>query len=343
MYDISVFGRKELSKLRDEWLSLEKGEEMTYFQSYHWNLMLTKKTPEDSHNFEAIYCLLRNQEKKAVLIAPLWIIKSTFRILNKKGVYLIGRQGWSDYLNFIYKDFNPHAVSFLIQWLRDTFHVQRFFFEQLKETSSLYRYIVENYTLNKTLATTCVHIFLPVSVEDYQKKLSKSSRQNLRTAYNRLQKNGHSITFNFDDKPNLELCKQMRSLRVAKKNERNYTLWEKLKGYIKKKCVLEFPSYLPFYEDKQSRFMTAYIDGEFCAFFNYGWDKEHEEIVVMAVGTNEKYAKYSPGVLLLYEYIKYQIAKQEIKIIDLTRGDEKYKYSLGGCSFFIQTINFELQ
>lgn len=343
MYSISVFKREELSILRNEWLFLEKGSEMTYFQSYHWNYMLTQKTPADSKNCEAIYCLVKNQDGVPLLIAPLWIIKSTFRIFNKKGVYVIGRQGWSDYLNLIYQDFDSHAVSFLIRWLQDTYHVRQFFFEQLKETTSLYLYIKNHYIVNDSVATTCVHISLPVSIEDYQKTLSKSTRQNLRTAYNRLQKNGCFITFNFDDRPDLELCNQMRSLRVAKKEKRNYTFYGRLKRYIRQKCVLEFPSYLPFYEDSQSRFMTAYINGEFCAFFNYGLDEIHGEIIVMAVGVDEKYAKYSPGVLLLYEYIKNQIVRRDVENVDLTRGEEKYKYTLGGCDHFIHSVNFELK
>jgi hypothetical protein len=342
MYIISVFHKEEVLKLQDEWLFLEKGTEMTYFQSFHWNQMLTEFTPCDNEFCEAIYCLVRDREGRAILIAPLWIIKSTFRVLNKKGVYLIGRQGWSDYLNLIYRDFDPQAVSFLFQWIKNTFHLRLFFFEQLKETNSLYRYIVNTCKVNKNITTKCVHLPLLASVEEYHKTLSKNSRQNLRTAYNRLQKDRHSITFDFDDKPDLELCKQMRACRLAKRNDKNYSILDKFKKYIKDKFVFKFPSYLPFYEDKQSHFLTAYIDGELCAFFCYGLDNKHEEIVLMAVGISEKYAKYSPGVLLLYEYIKHQIVERDIKTIDMTRGDEKYKYVLGGINHFIQTINFEL-
>ena len=105
---------------------------------------------------------------------------------------------------------------------------------------------------------------------------------------------------------------------------------------------IDFPAYLPFYADKDSHFMTAYINDELAAFFNYAFDVNHSEILLMAVGTNEKFVRYSPGVLLIYEYITSQIESKKIRTLDFTRGNEPYKYHLGGSNHLIHSLEFSL-
>ena len=55
----------------------------------------------------------------------------------------------------------------------------------------------------------------------------------------------------------------------------------------------------------------------------------------MAVGTDESFARYSPGMLLMLEFIKEQISLKEMNVVDFTRGNEFYKYALGGKDHFI--------
>ena len=62
----------------------------------------------------------------------------------------------------------------------------------------------------------------------------------------------------------------------------------------------------------------------------------------MAEGTNNVFAKYSPGVLALYAYVLNLIECKEILLLDFTRGDEKYKYSLGGVNHYIHDVSFNL-
>lgn len=344
MYTITTYKKKDIVQLKNIWNMLEKGVEMTYFQSYHWNYMLSNFIPEGK-NYEAVYFLVKDENEKAVLIAPLWIIKSTFRFVNKKGSYFIGRNGWSDYLNLIYSTFDSGAFYFLLYHIQHKYGCSYFYFEQLKEESGVFQHIQHYCNIIKDYITTCVYLHLPDTVDDYQKILSKNSKQNIRTARNRLEKDGRHISFCFDSRPDLDICKKMRETRVGQKRlkEQEGESWGvRIKRWINKFLTVSFPVYLPFYEDHQSRFLTAYIDGELSAFFNYGYDAIRQEIIVMAVGTNEKFAKYSPGILLLYEFILYQIKNSNIKIIDFTRGDERYKYALGGVNHIIHSIAFKI-
>ena len=89
--------------------------------------------------------------------------------------------------------------------------------------------------------------------------------------------------------------------------------------------------------------MTAYIDGDLCAFFNYAYDEPHKRIVIMAAGTDLTFARYSPGMLLMYNFIKQCIQEGSYEEIDFTRGDEKYKFALGGKLHENHSIWFHLK
>lgn len=281
---------------------------------------------------------------KLQLICPLWIIFKTTNLVNKPGVYLLGRRGWSDYLNVVYDDCPSEAFKVIFDYVTDNWQIRKFCLEQLKEHTRFYQYVSSSFNIDKDFITTCVNLFIPENNEAYNKLLSKNSRQNIRTAHNRLVKDGLNIRFNFMDKPNLEICKRMRAKRVVKKNRaKSLVDWlRKKKREIKARMEIDFPSYLPFYADEESHFMSAYINDELAAFFNYATDVNHSEILLMAVGTNEKYIRYSPGVLLIYEYVNSQIKSQIIKNLDFTRGNEPYKYHLGGCNHMIHSVEFSI-
>ena len=55
-------------------------------------------------------------------------------------------------------------------------------------------------SLTKESQLTCVALTLPSTKEDYNSLLSKNARQNIRSAHNRLKKDGKEVRFDFDDK-----------------------------------------------------------------------------------------------------------------------------------------------
>ena len=57
-------------------------------------------------------------------------------------------------------------------------------------------------------------------------------------------------------------------------------------------------------------------------------------IVVPRHAINDDYNLYCVGALLITETIKYCINETAIRNLDLSRGDEKYKYTLGGQSHY---------
>ena len=342
-YQFKTFTSSNFHLLKEEWIKLEKGEDMTYYQSYHWYESIMKFMPEKKGYYGSVFlCIYLGDQLQ--LICPLWVVYKTINFVNKRSVYILGRQGWSDYLNVIYDNCSTDAFLVLFNYIKDKWKIKSVCFEQLMEHSRFFKYISSNYSFRKDIVTTCVKLEIPESNDDYKKQLSKSSRQNIRTARNRLAKDGLSITFSFDAHPNLEQCKSMRAKRVIKKNEPK-SFRDKLrqiKNEVYQRFTIEFPKYLPFYADSNSRMMTACIDGELAAFFNYSLDTNHRQVMLMAVGTNEKFSRYSPGVLLVFEYVTKQIESKEIQVLDFTRGNESYKYQLGGTDHLIHSIVFEI-
>ena len=51
---------------------------------------------------------------------------------------------------------------------------------------------------------------------------------------------------------------------------------------------------------------------------------------------NEDLDYYSPGRILMNELIKYLHEKTPIKVLDMSRGNERYKKDFGGRSYFIK-------
>lgn len=344
-YTIEEYTNDTMCQLKGAWQILEKGDDMTYFQSYKWNIIVQQFTPQRKGICKSLYLLIK-KGNTPILIAPLWIITKTTLLVNKRGVYFAGRNGWSDYLNFVYDDCGYDAFKVLFDYVYYKLNLSLCCLEQIKDNTKLYAYISQYMTIKRESVTTCVSLVIPKSMDKYKSLISKKARQNIRTANNRLTKDGKSITISFDTQPDLELCKAMREKRVAAKNKLNIhslnDFFVYLKKIVKNKLTISFPAFLPFYEDNSIHYICAYIDDELAAYFCYGLDEYHKEAVLMAVGTNNAFSKYSPGILALYAYISEQIENKEVSILDFTRGDEKYKYALGGVDHYIHNISFNL-
>ena len=343
-YEVRYIGGKHLDEIREEWIALQTGNEMTMFQSFQWYQMLQDHyIPIDTREFESVYAVVES-DGKPCMIAPLWIVKKTFRILNQKGIYLLGRCSFSDYLNLIYQNFNECAFDYLISDLSQRYGVKYCVFENFRDSTSIYHNIIAKYKIYRNSEYPCVGFCLPSSVEEYHKLLSKNSRQNLRTANNRLKKNGRSLTFYFDDHQiDRNRCLEVRESKlIAKYNE--FPLIFKYKYRLLNRFRYHFPSVNPISYYLEGKVMTAYDDKRnLRAFFNYGYDPDGKCIRVMAAGTDLDFAYYSPGILLMYNFILKSIQEGKIKEIDFTRGDEKYKFSLGGQKSLNHTIKFKIK
>jgi len=341
---INTYHLADLACLFNDWKRLERGPEMTYFQTWEWNKMLLCALPRDSAHFELIFLDIQ-RDGITEMIIPLWIIKKRYRWVHRPMITLLGQGGWSDYLNAIYSDFSEELMDAVMDYLRINYPSIPLCLSSLKEDCSFYNYLVQRFRINHDITGNCVSVILPQTVEQWQKSLSKSTRQNLRTAINRMERDGISYTVNIDDTMvDKEACVANRARRSQMKAVRDEHLtWTKqLKRWVKYVfCRLPVKgSYLPIIDDPKAKIMTiSTTDGHMMAYFHYGYDDVHREIVVISAGVMEEYERYSPGMVLMKAYIEYAIEEKMVDIIDFTRGDEPYKLALGG----IRKLNHTIQ
>lgn len=347
MFEIKYYSLKEISKLQKDWTCLQDGPDMTYFQRYEWNVNFAKFNGNvKGKNHEAFFAVVTNCGK-VELIAPLWIVKNDFNHY-KRGIYFLGRKSFSDYLNFIYDSFDADAVVFLLKDVSNRCKIYNCYFEELPEQSKLYQFIKESKAIVSEENSICVHINVKDSVDEFWGAFSKSARQNIRTARNRAIKDNVSFVFSSEDKS--LTWKEFDMFRTQRHIEKGYI--DKLSFKVKLKNVIKqvffsnryfkFKNWTPYKSDKNSKFISLRDgNGELCAAFNYGIDEKKRLIVVMAVCTNPKFYKYSPGILTMCYFIEEQIRDKKYDIIDFTRGNEPYKYLLGGEEHFnkILTVN----
>lgn len=319
----------EYKQLEADWRRLEMGHDMTIFQSYEWyKMFIERSAPSNTFYYESVLAVVKDNGVVS-LIAPLWVVKHTFRIVNKKGVYILGRDSWSDYLNFVYDTLTFDMVKTLIAAVCRRYELHDFIFEQLRSTSLLFDYL-KMLKSDFNADSVCVSLVLPPSVEVYFSQLSKNTRQNIRTAYNRLSKDNLDIRFVFDDaNVDKERCLQIRQDKLKKKYD-EVSIIRKTKYRLRNKLLYHFPRCQPIYDYPDSKVMAAYINDDLSAFFNYVVDSNSKSIMIIAAGTNLNYLKYSPGILLMYNYICQTIKENRFRFVDFTRGDERYKIALGG-------------
>ena len=345
-YKIIYYSTDSFCKLQEVWKYLETGSEMTYFQSYEWyQILVDKNSKIRNRKHEIVFVQVNNDKDEPLFIAPFWIVYKTFKLINKKGCYFFGRQGWNDYCNLIYRTFDKNALSFLLKEVSIKYGLSDFYFDYLKEDTCIYKWIVDRCCLYKDRKEICVSLDLPQTIHEYNSLLSKHSKQNIRTGKNRFNKNGGFVNVFDDRNVDLETFINYREKRVAEKNKFEFTT-KKIKKLIYNFLVYHFPWYVPYLDDKRSLFCSIYTKADhrqLCASVNYAIDESHKTIYIMAISTGAEYAWYSPGVILLYDFICYLIEKKNVKVLDFTRGNEQYKYALGGKNHYNHSVKFRIK
>ena len=122
-YKVKEVYPSEFGTLKKEWNQLEKGEDMTYYQSYHWYESIMKFMPEKKGYYGSVFlCIYLGDQLQ--LICPLWVVFKTIKFVNKRRVYILGRQGWSDYLNVIYDNCSTDAFQVLFNYIKNKWNIK---------------------------------------------------------------------------------------------------------------------------------------------------------------------------------------------------------------------------
>lgn len=336
-----ISNEDDLKSAIKSWTILENAPEMTVYQSYEWNRLLVKEW--SGWNLHSLYssCVvyMAYDGEDPIMIIPLIIQKISTK--NKwfgaeKGIYLLGYGSYSDYQNVIYDTFNPDAFEELIKRIKGDYKGYTIFLTNIREDTSLAKFLIShgNEIYSERVA---VSVKKRSSVEEYQADLSKQTKQNLRTALNRM--NRDEVKFDpkvlgkIEDKSVIDELTRIHIDRLIIKTENNDDLAHRASSSIRNTMIKqrEEKNNIIKYamsELDNSFLLIVFIDEQIAGYL-YGL-REQNCIRVMQNCFDDQFKFYSPMFRASYDYILSTYNDPNIEEVDFTRGNEDYKYRLGG-------------
>lgn len=316
-----------ISTIKKYWIALqENGGLQTPFQEYDYmqrtcNLLypyyLKKKYVGRFYSFY--------EDGECVMIIPV------AHYLGKRHAELLANVNGLNYCDVLVRDekYIKPALALMSQDY-DTVSCNK-----VQDNSLLYAAMKDEVKISRTQNNVCINF--GNDFEAYNRSLSKSTRQNLRTAYNRLNTDGKRLTFkvligggdNIYYQPFIELYTERHAARYGVQTSR-----------LKKWFLLHQSFATRNYIDNQRGVTLAlYIDDTLAAFMS-GMLGLRNEYVVPRLSINGELGFYSPGMLLLNEAVKYFMSGTDVRHLDLSQGEEPYKYKMGGETHL--TLNFKI-
>ena len=233
--------------------------------------------------------------------------------------------------------------------------IVRFFFDAMKAKMFLNRIPSESpfakgipiERVSYTRDVEYVAIDMQDSYKAYLQTLSKNMRHQINKTYNRLEREGIPQALHIYDASNrvpkdLERkINQMYITRLISKYnpERDGSkLWRAYYWILFQYLKHDTRSF----RQLPNSYMAVVLSEEKVMAFVSGY-KTHDgkKVSMTRLAINEELDFYSPGRILMNELIKYLHEKTDIKVLDMSRGNERYKKDFGGRSYYIKDFVVE--
>lgn len=355
-YSIVEYQLNGFDRLEVYWRNLECGKDMTAFQSFDWyrNINSLYQLERVKNCYRKCRYIIVFSNETPILIAPLEIrtVGVGYRRYGApRGIYFIGRVGYTDYLNFIYKDFDANAFRYLIDYLHSMYARLPLVFERMLESSESHRFLTEHFSCRQ-FPVCCAALYLPPSFEEYKMNLSKSTRQNIRTAINRAQKNGCYLTHelildeNNDIKEKLFILNKERLNKKSAKSRKEMSLAGRIYCFFANVFRGLFSAKLDVLRASRNSFCFLVKDDERIVSFFWGIRNDYlKEYYVILAGVDKDYEWYSPNISHLYLFMEeyYMKNNDSIRVIDFTRGAEGYKKNIGCQTRSVSDVVFRVE
>ena len=228
-------------------------------------------------------------------------------------------------------------VPLILGWISGKYPDYEMVFSRVNQSAILASFVdTAQATVEK-----CVQIpFDKKSYDDYYQSLSKHQRQNLRTAYNRICK--ESVSLSLEEVAANSLPRSLKMECEALYEERKSTRYVSLPIIKQIYARIIKPVFRIMSEIESGSFFILRLNGIPAAVMAGAYTKAKDNFIVPVLFSNAEMLHYSPGILLVNEVIKYLIGKRVVNL-DLARGEEPYKYAMGGIAHLNYTLNFKNQ
>lgn len=261
----------------------------------------------------------------AQIICPLAIDR------RKKEIFLLGDFSAVGYCDLIYgPDTTDAQFDAVFAALKKRYPGSALKFNKVNESSGLCAYLMRGGSSGSQ--SECVCVSLGDDYDAYYQSLSKHSRQNIRTAYNRMNRDGRKYEFQIVQGTD-RLTKQQRDdiIRVYCTRMHDKFGKEVLPYPIMYTAQRYFNPIVRSLNILDNQFQALlYIDGELAAFLSGLRNGDGSRIVVPRLAMNDAFDFYEPGIILLRETADFLCREYPNTELDLSRGNEKYKFAMGG-------------
>lgn len=341
MEKVTFYPIKHISKYENVIDEMCKDGHLTPFQNYQWQSLLVKQFLTNKvmrATAKSILAVLMDDFGNVKMIVPLYFKRGR----KPKTIYILGSGTESDYLDFIYfKDVNKSDFETFFLALSEKYGDMTFKFDLIKENSELLKYLKSKQETVILSKNPCVELRVELMTDSHIQKLTKKTRQNIRTAYNRLESDNlkHNFIYcpagNIDKNTRKSMFKTYKKRYKIKNSEISFLF--KVKMLFRKSVTVDALNEAVKLKLDIS-VILFYIGDDIAAFGLVLFSENKNTLLVPRVSINIKYGRYSPGILMFNELINHlqsSIMNVENRIvIDLTNGEEQYKYSLGGVTTY---------
>ena len=322
---------RTLVALRSAWRKLHKTtvSSASVYQSYFVNAAVKRRMPIYAlqEKYTVRYLELRD-DGETVLIVPLC------RYWGRKDYCSLGKFNGFQVYDFIYsKDMTAQKMEEYLSFILSKQNPTVITLENVPQSSMLYKCVenaVEfaNYDLTITQNDN-VSITVGESYDLWVAGLSKSARQNLRTAYNRMAADGVDMCCKVyrGERINRKLLNQLIDIYCDRHSDRYGVPTSSVKKWYLK--YLDFSTACQqHYQDNLC--VVIYMNGKIAAFLSGMIEKEGTSAVIPRLSIVDEFARYSPGMVLINETLKRFTSDLRISCLDLSKGAERYKLTMGG-------------
>lgn len=251
------------------------------------------------------------------------IVDGVFEILPDKKAILLGMksvlngQEITDYGDL--PGIDKHTLLQKINRLHDEYHVTSVRFDNVREQSLLFQYLSELIQEPPRLQEVAPKIALPKTWEEYLESLERIKRKELKRKWKRLE----TVPYEFrlinplESAAYFEAFIRLHSLSDFTKEQ---FMTDPMKAFFKDLLTLSIPGC-------QQKLAFLYINNEPVASVFYF--ENEQELLLYNSGYDPVQKYYSVGLLLIAHLIQHAIVQKKTTF-DFLRGNERYKYDLGG-------------
>jgi len=311
-------------KLCAIWAIMYAEGDYTPFQSWisNWWYFVTYHLKGTRRQYQPRFLLFMDGGKQCII--PIAVNDKQKRVLD----FSVG--GPIDYYDVLCTTRDVEFVKECLGEMRKLYKGYEIRLTNINESSLLINALQEEAIVEEEKCAKIV--FASNKYENYYQSISKHQRQNIRTGYNKLGREGMVWRIEkYDAKKTMphgvrSKCLKMYEDRIRMKTRKSNGWRQRVVEW--KNRQINIVNILAQRWDRMASFVM-FLNDEPVAYMFGVYSEKQDKFYVPRLSCNNQYLCYDTGILMLNESIKI-LLKEGVRMIDLTRGDEPYKLAMGG-------------